>query len=280
VVAAKRKPPVSQTTILSILKGSQPVAGGCSAAETTGQPINNSFDPEGIAANSAIKISFVKGNTSFHQHGNQLFLKRLRAVVLSLICDIQSNLSYTGCTDRENTISLLPIKISHPNHIVNPSRRSLFQFSHEVRDAMGWTKSEGEHGLLSHRLLERNHQVNSRFRQDIHETCRPKIHESEEAGFLCQRRRDNEGSQRSTFFAPVVCDPSGIVFLIRHSPVVFAALQPPANGYDPYRDRSKIVLQDGLIFRWLSLRFNHRLMAMIPIGIELQVGLIRFTFLS
>lgn len=98
---------------------------------------NVAESPEGATVNSVPDISFVPFQIVSSQELAEFVLKGNRAVMLLLIGQVRLYLSDVRLADSECAVSVLPLKFSKPQFVVNPSGRICFDESYRVGNCQG-----------------------------------------------------------------------------------------------------------------------------------------------
>lgn len=113
---------------------------------------SNLLDPgRGPRGRGLIQIFRIIRNPRLFQHGDNLFAKRLRLVMLFLIGDIFPY-RRSGCgADGEGRVTILPCELfSKRDGFMDPRGGGLLQFPDEIRQAMGGLQTDQEMNVVRH----------------------------------------------------------------------------------------------------------------------------------
>ena len=99
---------------------------------------------------ASIQIPILKLHPSLHQKLYQLLAKRLRAMMVPLVCDISPDTRSRRGAHRERAISLLPGKRTELDLLMHPHRRSLLELPHEIRETTRGLQSDEQMDMVRH----------------------------------------------------------------------------------------------------------------------------------
>lgn len=107
--------------------------------------------PEGCQPDrSSVQIPILVFHTRLLQTLDQLFAKRLRAMMLGLVRDVFLHLRPRCRAHRERPIAFLPGELLQPDFLMHPDRRCLLQLPHEIGQTMRGLQSHQQMHMVGH----------------------------------------------------------------------------------------------------------------------------------
>lgn len=107
--------------------------------------------PEGCQPDRrSVQIPIFVFHARLFQKLDQLFAKRLHAMMLGLVRDVFLHLRSRCRAHRECSVAFLPGELSQPDFLMHPDRRCLLQLSHEIRQTVRGLQSHQQMHMIGH----------------------------------------------------------------------------------------------------------------------------------